>query len=280
MKKILPVFILLFYLAFTLNAVDLDLSPAKWIWYPSGRTLQNTFILFRKEINLDKDNVNAKGWIIADSRYQLFVNGQRVQWGPAPSDPRWQEADPVDISHYLKPGKNIIACQVLFYGAGDGTSPLGIPGFLMKIDIDGEEIITDKSWKSFLARSWNPGQYKRWYLRSLQENFDARLFPFGWDTPGFTENNEWIEAAELPGPANKSSASNGNLNYQLDISGNTESQLRKRSIPLMKENKVGIKKLSEAYWIEWKLPSENYFDMAAPDAFVASPMSPHARLYE
>ncbi len=29
-----------------------DLSPAKWIWYPSGRTLQNTFILFRRELNL------------------------------------------------------------------------------------------------------------------------------------------------------------------------------------------------------------------------------------
>jgi len=183
MKKLLFVFFLLFNIAFRLNAADLDLSPAKWIWYPSGRTLQNTFILFRKEIYLDKDNVNAKGWIIADSRYQLFVNGQRIQWGPAPSDPRWQEADPVDISHYLNPGKNVIACQVLFYGAGDGTSPLGIPGFLMKIDIDGKEIITDKSWKTFLARSWNPGQYKRWYLRSLQESFDARLFPYGWDTP-------------------------------------------------------------------------------------------------
>ena len=38
-----------------LKATDLDLSPAKWIWYPSERTLQNTFILFRKEINIDKD---------------------------------------------------------------------------------------------------------------------------------------------------------------------------------------------------------------------------------
>ncbi len=274
MKKILLLFSLLFSLAFSLNAVDLDLSPAKWIWYPSGRTLQNTFILFRKEINLDNDKVSAKGWIIADSRYQLFVNGERVQWGPAPSDPRWQEADPVDISHYLKQGKNVIACQVLFYGTGDGTDPFGIPGFLMKINIGGKEVITDKSWKAFLARSWDPGQYKRWYLRSLQENFDARLFPYGWDAPGFTENNEWIAAAELQGSASKSSSSNGNSNYQLDISGNTESQLRERSIPLMKENKVGIKQLTEAFWIEWKQPSENYFDMIVPDAYVASPMSP------
>jgi hypothetical protein len=255
-------------------ATDLDLSPAKWIWYPSERTLQNTFILFRKEINIDREVESAKGWIVADSRYQLFVNGQRIQWGPAPCDPRWQEADPVDITKFLKPGKNVIACQVLFYGAGDGTSPLGIPGFLMKLNIDGKEIITDRTWKSFLARSWNPGQYKRWFLRSLQENFDARIFPFGWDTANFTENNEWIAAAELRGKASKSSASNGYSNYELDISGNIESQLRERSIPLMKENYVAVKQLSEAFWLDWKIPSENYFDMKVPNAFEASPMLP------
>jgi alpha-L-rhamnosidase len=276
MKKLKLPLLLLFQLAISLqlSAADLDLTPAKWIWYPSERTLQNTFILFRKEISIDKDLVSAKGWIIADSRYQLFVNGQRVQWGPAPFDPRWQEADPLDISSYLVPGKNVIGCQVLFYGTGDGTSPLGMPGFLMKLTVDGKDIITDSKWKSFLARSWNPGQYKRWFLRALQENFDARIFPYGWNTTDFTENNEWIPAAELDGLAGKSSASNGNSNYQLDISGNVESQLRERSIPLMRENNVLVKQLTEAFWVDWKLPSENYFDMKVPDSFDAAPMLP------
>jgi hypothetical protein len=275
--KLLKLRLLLFFqliLSLQLSATDLDLSPAKWIWYPSERTLQNTFILFRKEITIDKENVAAKGWVIADSRYQLFVNGQRVQWGPAPFDPRWGEADPVDISSYLKTGKNVIGCQVLYYGAGDGTSPIGIPGFLMKISVNNKDVITDGSWKSFLARSWNPGQYKRWYLRSLQENFDARLFPYGWNTTDFTENNEWIPAMELEGPADKSSASNGYFNYLQDISGNIDSRLRERSIPLMRENKVNIKQLTEAFWLDWKIPSENYFDMKVPDAFNSEPMNP------
>jgi len=59
-----------------------DLSPAKWIWYPSGRTLQNTFILFRRDLNLPARPHRATGWIAADSRYRLEVNGQRMQWGP------------------------------------------------------------------------------------------------------------------------------------------------------------------------------------------------------
>jgi alpha-L-rhamnosidase len=261
-------------LAGHLFAKDLDLSPAKWIWYPSERTLQNSFILFRKEINIEKVPETATGWIAADSRYQLFVNGQRVQWGPAPFDPRWQEADPVDIQKYLKPGRNVIACQVLFYGTGDGTSPLGIPGFILKLSIGKQEVVTDGTWRSFLARAWNPGQYKRWYLRALQENFDARLFPYGWDDGKFRENGEWIHAAELEGSANKTTASDGLSDYQLDMSGNIESQLRERSIPLMKENHVGIKKLTEAWWVDWKIPAENYFDMKVPDSYGSTLMSP------
>ena len=80
------------------NVTNVDFAPAHWIWYPSGRVLQNTFVLFRKEFNLEKQPKQAIGWILADSRYQLFVNGHRVQWGPAPHDPRWPEADPVDVT--------------------------------------------------------------------------------------------------------------------------------------------------------------------------------------
>ncbi len=78
-----------------------DLPPARWIWYPSGRTLANTFVLFRRELNLKAKPRRATGWISADSRYKLEVNGRRVQWGPAPADPRWPEADPVDLTEAL-----------------------------------------------------------------------------------------------------------------------------------------------------------------------------------
>ena len=50
------------------------------------------------------------------------------------------------------------------------------------------------SWFSYLSRSWQPGKYKRWFLRSLQETFDARLYPYGWDTPDFIQNTDWVKA--------------------------------------------------------------------------------------
>lgn len=66
---------------------EISLSPGKWIWYPSARTLSNTFVLFRREFYLEELPEQAEGWITADSRYALFLNGRRVQWGPAPADP-------------------------------------------------------------------------------------------------------------------------------------------------------------------------------------------------
>jgi hypothetical protein len=127
-----------------------DLEPARWIWYPSKRCLANTFVLFRKCLDLPEKPVKAAGWIVADSRYLLRVNGKRIQWGPAPSDPRWVEADPVDLTEALQKGANALAAQVLYYGHGDGTWPIGKPGFLffLKVEMsDGttQEIVSDSS---------------------------------------------------------------------------------------------------------------------------------------
>jgi len=262
-------------LAFSLCAINclgqntrtLNLTPAKWIWYPSDRVLQNTFVLFRKEFNLTSVPDSAKGWIMADSRYQLFVNGQRVQWGPAPFDPRWPEADPVNIARYLHAGKNVIACQVLFYGAGDGTSPIGKAGLLCKLKIGNNYIVSDSTWQSCLPKSWPAGQYKRFFLRSLQEEFDARLFPYGWNTENYAVNADWLSTHESGTSAAKPSISTDIPDYQWQAYG--DGSIRERSIPMMIENEVPVKQLTESAWITWKRPAEEYFDVTTKNAYIA-----------
>gem|GEM_PF-232012 len=250
-----------------------DLSPAKWIWYPSGRTLQNSFILFRRELSLQTKPRRATGWISADSRYLLEVNGRRIQWGPAPSDPRWPEADPVDLTDALAEGKNVVGSTVLFYGTGDGTWPIGKPGFLFWLEIehaDGqkEKVVSDASWQAFLCRAWKPGQFKRWYLRALQEEFDARLYPHGWTKTDFVTTNDWLPAMPLAGSPNKPALSAGYYEYQLDVGGGPpEVELRPRSIPLLRESLVPVTKLSESLWLEWLRPPQEYFEFRPPAAF-------------
>ncbi len=163
----------------------IDLAPAKWIWLPAERTLSNTFVLFRKEFDLPSEPIAATGWIAADSRYKLTVNGNRVQWGPAPCDPRSLDADPIDLKPVLRAGKNVIGVEVLFYGLGDGTWPGGKPGLILNLDVQTAQgqvqVVTDGTWRALLDRAHPPGQYKRWFLRAMQEQFDARLYPHGWN---------------------------------------------------------------------------------------------------
>jgi len=255
-----------------------DLAPARWIWFPSERTLQNTFVLFRRELDLAARPRRASGWIYADSRYRLEVNGRRVQWGPAPCDPRWAEADPIDLTEALAAGRNTLGATVLFYGAGDGTWPIGKPGFLFWLEIehaDGkvERVVSDEKWLVKLCRAWSPGHYKRWYLRALQEEFDARLYPEGWATNGFVPGQDWLPAMALPGSAAKPAISTGYYEYMLDVGGGPpDAELRPRRIPLMRESWVAVKKLSEAHTIKWRNSPRDYFDFRIPGSFEAQPL--------
>ena len=161
-----------------------DLAGAKWIWLPSQRTLPSTFVLFRRTVEFDAAPRRAVVSIAADSRYRLFVNGRRVQWGPAPCDPRWLDVDEADITPHLTAGANAIGVEVLFYGVGEGTWPAGKPGLLVRCDCESNEgkhttVVSDDQWLALLDRAHPPGHYKRWFLRALQEQFDARAHPAG-----------------------------------------------------------------------------------------------------
>lgn len=252
---------------------SLNLSPARWIWFPSQRTLPNTIILFRKELQLAQLPASARGWILGDSRYKLYVNGERIQFGPAPSDPRWPEADPVDVTKLLTTGTNILGAEVLYYGHGDGTWPIGKPGFIFFLELtssDGRKslIVSDNTWQTKVAESWRPGQYKRWYLRAFQEEFDARLYPYGWTTSEFSPDSTWRGAMTFEGAADKPTISTQYRDYLFDSEAQPEdSELRARSITLAKEYTVPVKQLTESMYLRWKHSPEEYFAFVTPDAF-------------
>lgn len=250
----------------------LDLSPAQWIWYPAKRILPNSFFHFRKTFRARQPVKSATGWIVGDSRYVLFCNGKRVQFGPAPADPRFTEADPLDLTASLQQGDNAIGATVLYYGFGDGTWPAGKAGFIFRLDVayaDGstEQLVSDPSWLVQLARSWQPGMYKRWYLRSLQESFDNRHYPHGWHAPGFQPDASWKPAVSTGGSADTTALNTAISDYLYDSGSPNVSQLRRRSIPLVKEQAVPVRGLTESHWLHWQVPPQEYFDLLTADAY-------------
>jgi hypothetical protein len=246
----------------------LDLAPGKWIWFPSGRTLANTFVLFRREFDLSEVPAEAKGWIAADSRYRLTVNGTYVQWGPAPHDPRHAEADPVDLAPYLRPGRNCVGVEVLFYGHGEGTWPFGKPGLLLKV---GDLLVTDASWRCLVDRAHRPGQYRRWYLRALQEEFDARLHPYGWDQVGF-DDAAWIAAMEFRTPPSRAAFAGGYSDYANETwyLHPDQSTLTERSVPMLVEEwrTANPRFVNE---VTWRRDPRDWFEFRTPGAFSIGP---------
>lgn len=244
-----------------------DLQPAQWIWYPSNRVHQNTFVLFRRELQLREKPRKAKGWIVGESRYRLEVNGRRVQWGPAPCDPRHTEADPLELTELLMPGSNTIGATVCFFGGiGDGTWPTGKPGFLFWMQVeypDGatETIVSDEKWQAHLCRAWKPGYHRRNFFRALQEEFDARKYPYGWASPGSVTGPDWRPAMSLHGDPNRPAVFTEFFESNSWIRATGEGSLRARSIPMLRETRVPVRDLAESLLLKWHIPVHEYFEL-------------------
>lgn len=249
----------------------MDLSPAKWIWLPSERTLCNTFVCFRTTLEVTGELRSAEINLLADSRFLLTVNGVRVLWGPAPSDPRYSETDCADLMPYLHSGKNAIAVRVLYYGNGEGTWVAGNPGLIARIrweDAAGrQERVSDRNWRCQLDRAHVSGGPRRAYHRSLSEVWDARL-ESDWESADF-DDSKWLSAMELSGPADKPSLCNGYADYLTESGPQMldRFELRSREMPPMREEVVFPKKLMHAGTVEWLADPEDWFRYRIPDSF-------------
>jgi len=99
------------------------------------------------------------------------------------------EVDPVDLTDALQQGPNVIGATCSSMGRATGTWPTGKPGFLFCLDVEAADAAPSGSSPmphgvALLARAWKPGQYKRQYLRSLQEQFDGPPLPVRLDDAG------------------------------------------------------------------------------------------------
>lgn len=239
---------------------------ARWIWYPERRTLQNTFVMFRRAFDLAEPPREALAFVSGFTRYKLWVNGQFVQRGPAPCDPRYWDVDPVDVAPYLRRGKNVIAALVCAFGSGDGTYPPPAPagsgegkGFLFQCDALG--LATDAAWKTLRPRAWRQGAYQRWFLRALQEEFDARRYPEGWQLAEF-DDTSWKPASVEPAPPGRPCLREvGREGWRGDW------VLQVRSIPPVVESFTRPRSSPAAGWIEWKTDPEEYFECFPADVF-------------
>jgi alpha-L-rhamnosidase len=185
----------------TLNGVK---PLASWIWDSGAENPQNYFLLVRKSFHLDKLPREAQAYISAYAYADVYINGKLLERCPINCDPEYQCYDHFSILPYLKKGENCIAAVVHNFGIGLHSQMNARGGFFFQAQLDYAshptvDLLSDGSWKVAHAKSWKTETRLRdphAHLIGFVEEFDARLWPEGWQNPGFNDS-AWEDAKQI-----------------------------------------------------------------------------------
>lgn len=170
---------------------------SKWIWPQSLVETPNCYVYMRKEFEVAAAP-SADVCVTCSTEYKLYVNGRYIGRGPNPCHPAFQYYDSYDLSHVLRPGKNVIAAICYNYGVGTHCRPQAPGGFLLQLSIhrNGDEdqiIATDETWRVHPGQDWDFNSAQMFWTIGFQEVYDSRKKPVGWNVVGF-DDNAWEQA--------------------------------------------------------------------------------------
>ena len=130
-------------------------------------------------------------YITADATYRLYINGNFVCNGPARGYQRSWPYDEVDVSRYLKIGRNVIAVRV--HNPGRHTFNYvfeGRAGLLFALDMGDCGIVKSDSrirCRRMIGYDRNTAPYS--VQRENQEHVDLRIEDPEWIQPNFNDSS-------------------------------------------------------------------------------------------
>ena len=168
---------LLMALIFSCSA---PVQEARWITADDETCNErNVWIEFRKDFDLKTNVRKAEAKIAADSKYWLWINGERAVFegglkrGPNKNDSYY---DIVDLAPYLKKGKNEIRLLLWHFGkSGFSHKSSGKSGVIFDASHIG--LVSDSTWVSQRLAAYQSTDKPRPNYRLSEANirYDARL---------------------------------------------------------------------------------------------------------
>lgn len=176
----------------TLNGVK---PLASWIWDSGAANPQNYYLLVRKTFTLEKLPKEANAFISAYAYADVYINGKLLERCPMNCDPEYQCYDNFKILTYLKKGENCITAIVQNFGVGLHSQINARGGFFFQAKLvypggSPVNLLSDNSWKVTHAKAWDTQTRFREpnaHLIGFVEEFDARLWPEGWQNAKFND---------------------------------------------------------------------------------------------
>ncbi len=170
---------------------------ALWITVPTATSDGYGVYVFRKSVDLPSKPAKFVIHVSADNRYKLYVNEKFVSLGPARGDLSHWNYETVDISPYLKVGKNIIAAQVWNEGTYRPEAQISYrTGFILQGATSKESVLnTITTWLCEQDRSFAPlpFQVKAYYVSGPGEIRTMANGLKNWQSESFNDSN-WQQA--------------------------------------------------------------------------------------
>ncbi len=189
----------------TLPYTRLDTEPindldAEFIWDSSDGSEENIWMCFRKTFETAEVPDSLTAYICADSKYWLYINGETVVFeggvkrGPTANG---SYCDILDISSYLKAGKNTVCVLVWYWGKDRNFSytDSGRAGLLFKAG----SIVSDGSWKvcrNIAYRNDGAASQPNYRLPEYSIYYDARKDLGNWVSADF-DDSLWENACAI-----------------------------------------------------------------------------------
>ena len=173
---------------------------ARWISVAEASPHDYGVYHFRRTFDLTAKPMQFPVHVTGDNRYILYVNGVRVSEGPARGDLYHWRYESLDISPYLRAGRNALAAVVWNDGQYTGYAQISNEtGFLLQGDTDAQAVVnTGANWKAVRDAAYTPNpiaadQVTGYFAIGPQEHFDAAKYPWGWEQTGFNDSR-WLKA--------------------------------------------------------------------------------------
>ena len=139
------------------KAKRISFSQAQWIWLPGEPAPRNTIAEFRRSFRLKGRPSDALLLISADSRYTVWVNGERIGYGPPRNFPNHYEFDTHEVGRLLRRGENSLVVLVQHWGEGNIQSFVSRAGLIAEIQANGVAIMaTNAAWQCRRSPAYEP----------------------------------------------------------------------------------------------------------------------------
>lgn len=180
---------------------------ARWIGKQEYRSETNTWLAFKKKVDVRTVPEKMVARIAADSKYWLWINDTLAVFegglkrGPSPGDTYYDE---VDIAPYLRMGENCVSVLVWYFGRnGFSHADSGTAGLLFEARASGLEILSDNTWEATVYRAYGSAGEPEANYRLPESNlrFDARRDIVGWRSPSAPRLGRAMELPAIVGGA-------------------------------------------------------------------------------